>query len=178
MHIRRSHHLFPIRSYLSTLVGALEDTDGNVRECARQSIVELFTGPGVTDAARADLKKEMTKKGVRKNTLDGVLSKVLLGSSVTTPMSDGSENGDAGSKKEYIPPSLALAGRRPTVTSNSSSTGTLARTTSRGSAKDQSRPPSRAAVGSPTLTESTGPGASTGPAADVRPVFVSLWILI
>ena len=62
VHIRRHHHLFPLRPYLPQLVDALEDTDSNVRDCARQSIVELFTGPGVTDAARADLKKELTKR--------------------------------------------------------------------------------------------------------------------
>ena len=62
VHIRRVHHLFPLRPYLPHLVDALEDTDSTVRECARQSVVELFTGPGVTDTARADLKKEMAKK--------------------------------------------------------------------------------------------------------------------
>ncbi|KAG8941932.1 suppressor of tub2 mutation, partial [Tulasnella sp. 419] len=33
--IRREHHTFPIRPYLSQLVMALEDTDGTVRDCAR-----------------------------------------------------------------------------------------------------------------------------------------------
>lgn len=179
VHIRRSHHLFPIRAYLPTLVAALEDTDGNVRECARTSVVELFTSPGVTDAARADLKKEMTKKGVRKNTLDSVLSKVLLNSSTASTQSDGSENGDVGGKKDYVPPSLALSGRRPTATSIGSGTGsgpsTVPRTMSRGSVRETSRPPSRATtVVSPSLAESAGPGAApTGSAMDIRPVYVS-----
>lgn len=166
--------------YLSALVGALEDTDGNVRECARQSIVEIFTGPGVTDAARTDLKKEMTKKGVRKNTLDSVLSKILLNSSSSAPQSEGSEDGDTGSKKEYVPPSLALAGRRPTVSSNGSNVGAgpsaVSRTMSQSSSKELPRPGSRATtVVSPPPTESGSPGGAAGAGAtDIRPVFVSL----
>lgn len=42
-------------------------------------MVLLFSGPGITDAARADLKSEMTKKNVRKTIVDGVLSKILSG---------------------------------------------------------------------------------------------------
>ena len=91
VHIRRTHHLFPLRPYLPHLIDALEDTDPAVRECARQSVVELFTGPGATDAARADLKKEMTKKGVRKTIVDGVLSKVLSGSAGTSTPATMSE---------------------------------------------------------------------------------------
>ncbi|KAG5339205.1 hypothetical protein C0989_005186 [Termitomyces sp. Mn162] len=55
-----------------------------------------LASPGVTDGARADLKKEMTKKGVRKTIVEGVLSKVL-GASVNsnTYGHEGSENGDA-----------------------------------------------------------------------------------
>ena len=69
-----------------------------MRECARQSVVELFTGPGVTDAARADLKKEMTKKGVRKTIADSVLARVLAGGASTPgPASEGgSSEGDHG----------------------------------------------------------------------------------
>ncbi|KAE9387113.1 hypothetical protein BT96DRAFT_794705, partial [Gymnopus androsaceus JB14] len=82
--------------------------------CAHQSIIELFSGPSVTDTTHADLKKEMTKKGVRKTIVDGVLSKLLSGgngvdNSPQSPM--GSENGDAKSAG-YVPPSLALQGRK------------------------------------------------------------------
>jgi CLIP-associating protein 1/2 len=151
-------------------VGALEDTDGNVRECARQSVVELFIGPGVNDAARSDLKKEMVKKGVRKTTFDSVLSKVFVGATTSAPISDGSESGDGSAKNEYIPPSLVLAGRKPTVTSNGSSndagSSTFPRSAS-GSANETSRPPSRT-VASPTIAETVGGGSSP----DVRSVFV------
>ena len=154
---------------------ALEDTDGNVRACATPSITELFTGSGVTDAARADLKKEMTKKGVRKAIVDNVLSKLMNSSRSTgasTPMSEGSENGDAGAKREYIPPSLMLQNRRPTV--GAPSTGPpaatpIVRAVSHGNVKEQSRPASRAAmVVSPPLSQPTSDTAST-----VEPAFVS-----
>lgn len=168
MHIRRTHHQFPIRPYLPHLVDALEDTDAHVRESARQSVVELFSGPAVTDAARADLKKEMTKKGVRKTIVDGVLSKLLAGDgggSGSNPQSrEGSENGDAAGKpKEYVPPSLALQSRRPTVAGPSGTS----RTVSHASVKDLSRPGSRAAMASPATA------TPMSDSVDIRPVYVS-----
>ncbi|KAJ7774326.1 clasp N terminal-domain-containing protein [Mycena maculata] len=172
VHIRRAHQQFPIRVYLTQLVDSLEDTDAHVRDCARQSVIELFSGPGVSDAARADLKKEMTKKNVRKTIVDGVLSKLLgVGGSASgsNPQSrEGSENGDTTMKaKEYVPPSLALTGRRPTA---ASSTGApLSRTTSLQS--NISRPPSRAAP--PDSPSGTAPPTPSGESADVRPVYIA-----
>ncbi|CAL1702266.1 unnamed protein product [Somion occarium] len=162
VHIRRTHHLFPIRSYLPQLVEALEDTDGTVRESARQSVVELFTGPGVTDAARADLKKEMTKKNVRKTIVDGVLSKVLSGTTSTPPSEMGSENGDAstGGTAGYVPPSIALMKRPGTAIG-------LSKSSSHSNVRDISRPASRAAGASPIPTE----GGSSG--VDIKPVYIA-----
>ena len=183
VHIRRTHHLFPLRPYLPHLIDALEDTDPAVRECARQSVVELFTGPGATDAARADLKKEMTKKNVRKAIADGVLSKLLSGraAGTTTPgtMSEaGSENGDlAGAAKEYVPPSIALMNKRPGPTVSGAaahSSGTVSRTVSHGNVREIPRPASRAAAMSPT-----GEGPSTpGTGSDVKAVYVSVRSLL
>ncbi|KAF8076175.1 clasp N terminal-domain-containing protein [Lyophyllum atratum] len=173
VHIRRAHHQFPMRPYLSLLVDCLEDTDAHVRDCARLSVVELFTGPGVTDGARADLKKEMTKKGVRKTIVDGVLSKLLGGSINSNPQSrDGSENGDATSTKpkDYIPPSLALQGRRPTVGSQASG---VSRTASHGSVRDISRPNSRAAMAPPSVASSI-PQTPTSESTEIQPVYVSI----
>jgi CLIP-associating protein 1/2 len=183
VHIRRAHHLFPIRAYLPQLVAALEDTDGNVRECARPSVVELFTGPGVTDAARADLKKEMTKKGVRKNIVDNVLAKLVAGGGGggSGAQSEGSENGDAstgpaGGKKEYVPPSLALQGRKPTVGLGASTNlGGMSRMASHGNLRELSRPASRTAMASPPPLPPT-PTDNAG--NDVHPVYVSLAYLI
>ncbi|TFK43149.1 clasp N terminal-domain-containing protein, partial [Crucibulum laeve] len=169
VHIRRAHHLFPIRPYLNLLVGCLEDTDAHVRECAKQSIIELFSGPGVTDGARADLKKELTKKGVRKTIVDGVLSKVLGGvsGSNSLPQShEGSENGDATDSKPrgYVPPSLALQGKRPRVISQSSG---IPRTTSQGSVKEIPRPSSRAAAASPP------PATPTSENSELQSVYIA-----
>ncbi|KAI0771878.1 clasp N terminal-domain-containing protein [Trametes elegans] len=170
VHIRRSHHMFPLRPYLPYLVGALEDTDGTVRECARQSVVELFTGPGVTDAARADLKKELTKKGVRKTIVDSVLTKVLAaGAGSSTPASDaGSENGDGpASTKEYVPPSIALMNKRPGTAASGSVP--VSRAASQGNVREPSRPVSRAAVMSPTGEGLPAAGGGSG----VKAVYIA-----
>ena len=125
------------------LVDCLEDTDPHVRECARHSIVELFSGPGVTDAARADLKKELLKKGVRKTIVDGVLSKLLAAAIVSNPqIHEGSENGegtDTSKNKEYIPPSMALLAKKPQTIGPGGGQ-------SHSSFKDLQRPVSRAAM--------------------------------
>ncbi|PCH41419.1 hypothetical protein WOLCODRAFT_89263 [Wolfiporia cocos MD-104 SS10] len=175
VHVRRAHHMFPMRPYLPALVEALEDTDGTVRECARQSVVELFTGPGVTDAARADLKKEMARKGVRKTIVDGVLAKVLAGGTGTstpgTLSESGSDNGDSG-QKEYVPPSIALMNRRPGTAVGSSTPAALPRTVSQGSVRELTRPASRAAaVVSPPPTESML--AAGGGGTDVKAVYIA-----
>ncbi|KAG8899341.1 suppressor of tub2 mutation [Tulasnella sp. 403] len=94
---RQDTPTFPIRPYLPQLVDCLEDTDGSVREIARSSVVTLFTGPQVTDAARADLKNEMAKKGVRKAIVNDILAKLLTGTQ-SGFMSDGDKpNGEESS---------------------------------------------------------------------------------
>ena len=118
----------------------------------------------MTDAARADLKNQMAKKGVRKTIVDGVLSK-LLGGGLVESSSQGqeaSENGDG--KKEYIPPSLALQSKRPRVASQNT-TGVARMVTG---SKEMPRPASRAAVGSPPP-----PQTPTTESAEIRPVYVS-----
>ena len=150
--------------------------------------MELFTSPGVTDAARADLKKEMTKKGVRKATMDSVLNQVLSASASGPTSATSNELSQSGGKKEYVPPSLALIGKTPSVLSNGSgstpgpSTATRTRPLTRGNTgpKVPSRPPSRTGVTSPTPTEvSSGGGSSaTGGTSltDIRNVYVSAFL--
>lgn len=140
-----------------------------MRDCARQSVVELFSGPGVTDAARADLKKEMAKKGVRKTIADAVLAKLLSTSlGASTQNQDGSENGDSSTgKKEYVPPSLALQGKRPLASSQSNST--FSRSVSQSSTKEIPRPLSRANMVSPPP-----PSTPTTENVEIQPVYVSL----
>jgi CLIP-associating protein 1/2 len=172
VHIRRSHHLFPLRPYLSLLVDSLEDTDGNVRACATPSVIELFTGPGVTDAARSDLKKEMTKKGVRKAIVDNVQSQLMNPTRATgasTPQSETSVGSGEPAKKEYVPPSLMLQhNRRPTVgAASAAAPARIARAASQGNVREIPRPASRAAVASPPLSQHSSETASA-----VEPAFV------
>ncbi|KAH6915150.1 clasp N terminal-domain-containing protein [Coprinopsis sp. MPI-PUGE-AT-0042] len=184
--IRRAHIQFPIRPYLSLLVDCLEDTDAHVRDCARTSVVELFAGPGVTDAARADLKKEMTKKNVRKTIVEGVLAKLMAAGNATGPGSvDGASDRSTGppdstsKTKEYIPPSLRLAGGagaasqtafRPRLASASS--GVPKTSSSSSLAQSTARPPSRAAaVASPPPGPQTPASESAG--ADVKAVYIA-----
>lgn len=162
--------MFPMRPYLPSLVEALEDSDPSVRECAKTSVVELFTGPGVTDAARADLKKELTKKGVRKTIVDLVLSKVLaVGAGSTTPaMSEtGSENGDASSGGHVAP--MSLMNKKP-------GTGTMSRSVSQPNVEKLSRPASRSAIVSPIPPDPPAGGASGG--SEVKPVYVSYLLFV
>ncbi|KAG1753830.1 clasp N terminal-domain-containing protein [Suillus paluster] len=158
VHIRRTHHLFPLRPYLSLLVDTLEDTDGSVRSCATPSVIELFTGPGVTDAARSDLKKELTKKGVRKAMVDNIQTQLMHSSRsarASTPHSESSAgSGEPNAKKEYA----AASGATPGMT----------RAASQGNVREISRPASRAAVASPPLSQPSSEAAST-----VEPAFIA-----
>ena len=117
--------------------------------------------------------------------MDSVLSQVLSAStgSFTSAASNGVNQ--SGGKKEYVPPSLALLGKTPTLSTGPGSTPgpsmtALARTTSRGNTgpKVPSRPPSRAGVASPTPTDASGGGGigATGGTslADIRNVYVSM----
>ncbi|KAI9466759.1 clasp N terminal-domain-containing protein [Lactarius psammicola] len=171
--VRRAHHLFPIRPYLPILVGTLEDSDSTVRETAKTSVVILFTGPGVSDAARADLKRELAKKGVRKTIVDTVLAKVLGSDNTGTAAGEGIEAADVPqsqvtAKKEYIPPSLALQAQKAAGGSDSLVSGpsTVSRMISHASVKESSRPASRTAMASP-------PPSSGDTTANVQAVYVA-----
>lgn len=65
--------------------------------------MEIFTGQGVTDAARADLKKEMTKRNVRKAILDNVLLKILSGGGQQPSTLDSSNGKDDYTQPENKP---------------------------------------------------------------------------
>lgn len=171
--IRRAHHLFPIRPYLPILVGTLEDSDSTVRETAKTSVVVLFTGPGVSDAARADLKRELAKKGVRKTIVDNVLAKVLGSDNTGTAAGEGIEAADVPqsqvtAKREYIPPSLALQAQKAAGGSDILAPGpsTVSRMVSYGSVKELSRPASRTAMASP-------PPSGGDTTANVQAVYVA-----
>ncbi|KIP12816.1 hypothetical protein PHLGIDRAFT_97512 [Phlebiopsis gigantea 11061_1 CR5-6] len=164
--VRRAHHLFPLRPFLPPLVDALEDSDSNVRTQALASVIALFTGPGVTDAARADLKKEMAKKNVRKTIVESVTARLLAASGAGAPPpldENGSENGDGGGT--YVPPSMALANKTP-------GPRTLGRSVSRSvsgtNVEKLSRPASRAAAASPVPADPAIAGGS-----EVKTVYIA-----
>ena len=128
----------------------------------------------------------MTKKGVRKATMDSVLNQVLSASTSSLTSTASNETSHSGGKKEYVPPSLALLGKTPTNGPTSTpgpSVAARVRTTSRGNTgpKVPSRPPSRAGVASPTPTDTSGGGGigATGGTslADIRNVYVSVFRL-
>lgn len=114
------------------LVNALEDSDPVVRDVARESVIMIFTAPSVGSAAKADLKKELIKKGVRKTTSDIVLKRTLgsgmassssslTGSPPTTSngilANDATSNGrrtpSLSGHSLVRPPSVASMGRSP-----------------------------------------------------------------
>ena len=145
VNLRRAHPSFPIRPYLPQLVEGLEDSDGTVRDCARNSVIEIFTAPGVTDAARADLKKEMTKKNVRKTIVEAVIGKLMAAGSNTdvgSPPSTTATN-DSGFTK---PPTLST-----TLSTASSSTSVTARTVASASPATTEPPASQALSDVPTV---------------------------
>lgn len=101
----------------------LEDSDGGVRDCARVSVIEMFTAATVSDGARADLKKEMTKKGVRKGIVDGVLGQ-LFSSSSSTQAPETPREGEPQSS------GTGFMSRKPTAATLASSTAGFSRTAS------------------------------------------------
>lgn len=112
--------------------------------------MEIFTGQGVTDAARTDLKKEMAKKGVRKTIVDNVLIKLLSGEGYNSPSGDSTEDSRFS----------ALTGHKPSAPF----VPTTGRSANQNMATDVDVPATRA-----------GEGQSGD--AEVTPVYVSPYIL-
>jgi hypothetical protein len=84
----------PLRTFVPLLITTLEDPDASVRDTARETTIEMFSHPAVSPAARADLKKELARRNVRKSTTDAVIHAVLGGTS--TPATEDAMS-DAGS---------------------------------------------------------------------------------
>ncbi|PVG01051.1 hypothetical protein CPB86DRAFT_700010 [Serendipita vermifera] len=112
-----------VREQVCMKFDTLEDGDGGVRDCARVSVVEMFTATTVTDSARADLKKEMTKKGVRKGIMDGVLNQLFTSNSQAAPAPAQTP------AQTSSPPTVSSTLSRQTTASTFVSNGSLARTT-------------------------------------------------
>ena len=101
-----------------------------MRDCARTSIIEIFTAHGVTDAARADLKKEMTKKNVRKTIVDAVIGKLMAtGSAAGTDVGPPPPSSAISDSDPTKPPALSTLKRSTTLSTTSSSSVVTARAT-------------------------------------------------
>ncbi|GAC94868.1 hypothetical protein PHSY_002441 [Pseudozyma hubeiensis SY62] len=83
--LRQNCEKYPVRPLLPITVELLLDADATVREGARSTLVTLFSS--ATPAAKADLKKELEKRAVRKQTADGILREVLGAPSAATSAS-------------------------------------------------------------------------------------------
>ncbi|KAG9126783.1 suppressor of tub2 mutation [Ceratobasidium sp. 392] len=183
--IREAYPGFPLRPYVSRSVELLEDGDGSVRDSARTSVVTLFSAPGVTDSARADLKNEMSKRGVRKGIVEAVLSK-LVGTSVARAGSVAGSDSGVNTDTEVLPRAGASTGRRPvgapiartvSVTSAAGSTSAAERPLSRqdevpstlGPAVTLTIPSASASAG---IKSAEGGGVSAT-SADIPTVFIA-----
>lgn len=114
--LREACPSLPLRSWMPILVNALEDSDPSVRDTVREGVISIFAAPTVGAAARADLKKELQKKAIRKHTADTILKRVLGGSAPRS--SSGSIIGSPPSGSGSIGSEVHSTGRRtPSMTS-------------------------------------------------------------
>ncbi|CAE6428959.1 unnamed protein product [Rhizoctonia solani] len=159
--IRETHPKFPLRPYVALSVELLEDGDGSVRDAARVGVVSLFSAPGVTDAARTDLKNEMSKQGVRKTIMDAVLSKLASSTTYREKNVAGSDSG-VGTDTEVLSRPGTSMGRRPV----GAPIARAVSVTSVGSANGVERPLSRQEEtpqpSGPSVAISIPPGPSVG----------------
>ncbi|SAM83757.1 related to STU1-component of the mitotic spindle [Ustilago bromivora] len=154
--LRENCEKYPVRPLLPTMVDLLSDADATVREGARSTLVALFSS--AAPAAKADLKKELEKKAVRKQTADGILREVLgVPSAAVTPASVLSPP---------APTSSVLTSRNHTASSygEADTLSSLSRPApSTGTARD-------APAAAPTASASA---AATAAADDIRPVYIA-----
>jgi CLIP-associating protein 1/2 len=104
---------FGLRPWIAPLVDLLEDGDGGVRDQARevssleracrnqadhgaQTVIALLSPPSTPAAAKSELKKLLLTKNVRKTIADGILTRVLGGSTgASTPAIEVPANGES-----------------------------------------------------------------------------------
>ncbi|KAH9816585.1 clasp N terminal-domain-containing protein [Melampsora americana] len=76
--------VFQLKAYLPSMISLLEDSDASVRSSASETIITVFQDPSIPPSARADLKNELGKQGIRKSTVDVILPKVFESQCLTT----------------------------------------------------------------------------------------------
>lgn len=75
--IRKDNPELALKQWMPCFLATLEDPDASVRETARENVVAIFADPAVPEAARADLKKELSKHNVRGS--EELLARLLAG---------------------------------------------------------------------------------------------------
>ena len=149
--LRQNCEKYPVRPLLPITVDLLSDADATVREGARATLVALFSS--ATPAAKADLKKELEKKGVRKQTADGILRDVL---------------GAPSASVASVPSPAAPTSFAPTARNHSApSYGEVETPTS------YSKPPFGSTSTSHASTPGTASASTTAAADDIRPVYIA-----
>ncbi|KDN42930.1 hypothetical protein RSAG8_06456, partial [Rhizoctonia solani AG-8 WAC10335] len=159
--IREAYPKFPLRPYVTLSVELLEDGDGSVRDTARTAVVSLFSTTGITETARADLKNEMSKRGVRKTIMDAVLNRLAATSAPREKSVAGSDSG-VGTDTEVLSRPGTSMGRRPV---GAPIARTVSITSATGSTNGAERPLSRQEAPEPpgsSVTISIPPGPSVG----------------
>ncbi|OCF56681.1 hypothetical protein L486_05535 [Kwoniella mangroviensis CBS 10435] len=68
-----------LKGWLGILVDLLEDSDGNVREQAKETVVTLLSPSSTPPAARSELKKLLLARNVRKTISNDIIARVLGG---------------------------------------------------------------------------------------------------
>ncbi|TKY88871.1 hypothetical protein EX895_002112 [Sporisorium graminicola] len=149
--LRQNCEKYPVRPLLPITVELLLDADATVREGARSTLVSLFSS--ATPAAKADLKKELEKRAVRKQTADAILLEVLGAPS-------------APSASVLSPP--AATSFAPTTRFQSSSSQAADAPTPSSYTKVASASASHAPTSSTTMS-----AAATAAADDIRPVYIA-----
>ncbi|KAI3483189.1 hypothetical protein L1887_53969 [Cichorium endivia] len=141
--LRQNCEKYPVRPLVPITVELLSDADATVREGARSTLIALFSN--AAPAAKADLKKELEKRAVRKQTADAILREVLAAPSSVTP--------------SVLSPEPAPARSHATSYTDADAPARQLKTTA----------PSTHAAPPP----STASAAATATADDIRPVYIA-----
>ncbi|EST08791.1 CLASP N-terminal domain protein [Kalmanozyma brasiliensis GHG001] len=147
--LRQNCEKYPVRPLLPITVELLLDADATVREGARSTLVSLFSS--AAPGAKADLKKELEKRAVRKQTADGILREVLGAPSAST-------------EAVLSPPPPTASAFAPT---------TRSRTTSSHGVEVETPTSYTKATASQAAPPTAQSAAATAEADDIRPVYIA-----
>lgn len=149
--LRQNCEKYPVRPLLPITVELLLDADATVREGARSTLVTLFSR--ATPAAKADLKKELEKRAVRKQTADAILLEVLGAPSAPSAFLLSPQASTSFAPTTRSQSASAYAANAPTPTSHTKVAST--------------------STAHPASSAATMSAATTATADDIRPVYIA-----